>query len=121
MKDFCWFLALCEEANPGISNADQIFLGLIVPRLLTQFEQELPPNFSEIMDPAATAFLPIGMNMSARDAFGVVYADYGLHEHIVPFFQKYELFLTPTIATPPYMNVRYHEFLSMDGNIISHP
>jgi aspartyl-tRNA(Asn)/glutamyl-tRNA(Gln) amidotransferase subunit A len=91
-----------EEANPGISNADQIFLGLIVPRLLTQFEQELPPNFSEIMDPAVTVFLPIGMGMSARDAFGVVYADYGLHEHIVPFFQKYQLFLTPTIATPPY-------------------
>jgi Asp-tRNA(Asn)/Glu-tRNA(Gln) amidotransferase A subunit family amidase len=91
-----------EEVSPGIPNPDQVFLGIIVPRLLVQFEQELPENFSEQMDPAAVAFLPLAMSMSARDAISAIYGNYALWDVLVPFFQKYDLFLTPTLATAAY-------------------
>lgn len=91
-----------EEASPGIPNPDQVFLGEIVPRLLVQFEQELPANFQEQVDPVYASFLPLGMGMTARDAYTAVYGDYAIHDLLVPFFQKYDLFLTPTLATPAY-------------------
>ncbi len=91
-----------EEASPGIPNPDQAFLGQIVPRLLVQYEQELPASFQEQLDPVATSLLQFGMTMSARDAYAAVYGDYAIHDLLVSFFQKYNLFLTPTLATPPY-------------------
>ena len=76
-----------EEASPNIPGTDQVFLGTIVPRLLVQFDQELPANYQELIDPAANAFLPLGMGMSARDAYGAVYGDYAIHDLSVSFFQ----------------------------------
>lgn len=91
-----------EEASPQIPNPDQIFLGLIVPRLLVQLEQEFPPGFAEKLDPVVASFLPIGEQMSVRDVFSAIYGDYAVHDLLVAFFQQYELFLTPTLATPAY-------------------
>ncbi len=91
-----------EEASPNIPNPDQIFLGLIIPRVLVQFEQELPPNFYEQSDPMGTAFLPIGQTMSAKDAVSAIYGNYAMWDTLIPFFHKYDLFLTPTMATPAY-------------------
>ncbi|HYK86361.1 MAG TPA: amidase [Ktedonobacteraceae bacterium] len=91
-----------EEANPGIPNPDQLFLGTIIPRLMVQWEQELPENFVEKMDPIVSSFMPAGQGMTVRDVFNVIYGDYAVHDMFVAFFQRYELFLTPTLAVPPY-------------------
>jgi hypothetical protein len=40
--------------------------------------------------------------MTTRDVFAAIYGDYAVHDMFVAFFQQYELFLTPTIATPLY-------------------
>jgi Asp-tRNA(Asn)/Glu-tRNA(Gln) amidotransferase A subunit family amidase len=93
---------IVEEASPQIPNPDQIFLGMIVPRLLVQFEQEFPPGFAEKLDPVVQSFLPLGEQMTTRDVFAAIYGDYALHDLLVAFFQRYELFLTPTLATPAY-------------------
>ncbi|HYT28206.1 MAG TPA: amidase [Ktedonobacteraceae bacterium] len=93
---------IVEEASPQIPNPDQIFLGIIVPRLLVQFEQEFPPDFAEKLDPVVHSFLPLAEQMTTRDVVAAIYGDYAVHDLLVAFFQKYELFLTPTIATPPY-------------------
>jgi amidase len=93
---------IVEEASPQLPNVDQIFLGMIVPRLLVQFEQEFPPGFGEKLDPVVQSFLPLGEQMTTRDVFAAIYGDYAVHDLLVAFFQQYELFLTPTIATPPY-------------------
>lgn len=93
---------IVEEASPQIPNPDQIFLGMIVPRLLVQFEQEFPPDFREKLDPVVQSFLPLAEQMTARDALAAIYGDYAVHDLLVAFFQQYELFLTPTLATPPY-------------------
>lgn len=93
---------IVEEASPQIPNPDQIFLGIIVPRLLVQFEQELPADFVEQMDPVVHAFLPLAEQMTVRDVFTAIYGDYAVHDLLVAFFQQYELFLTPTLATPAY-------------------
>ena len=93
-----------EEAGPNIPNPTQIFLGMIVPRLLVQFEQEFPANFAEKLDPVLASFLPLGENMTTRDVFAAIYGEYAVHDLFVAFFQQYELFLTPTIATPPYLS-----------------
>src|SRR5215471_9411589 len=47
---------IVEEASPQIPNPEQIFQGMVVPRLLVQFEQEFAPGFIEKLDPAL-AFL----------------------------------------------------------------
>jgi Asp-tRNA(Asn)/Glu-tRNA(Gln) amidotransferase A subunit family amidase len=93
---------IVEEASPQLPNVDQIFLGMIVPRLLAQFEQEFPPGFVEKLDPVLQSFFPLGEQMTTRDVFAAIYGDYAVHDLLVTFFQQYELFLTPTIATPPY-------------------
>jgi aspartyl-tRNA(Asn)/glutamyl-tRNA(Gln) amidotransferase subunit A len=93
---------IVEEASPQIPNPDQIFLGMIVPRLLVQFEQEFPADFGGKLDPVVQSFLPLGEQMTTHDVFSAIYGDYAVHDLLVAFFQKYELFLTPTIATPPY-------------------
>jgi Asp-tRNA(Asn)/Glu-tRNA(Gln) amidotransferase A subunit family amidase len=93
---------IVEEASPHIPNPDQIFLGMIVPRLLIQFEQEFPPDFGEKLDPVVQSFLPLAEQMTTRDVFAAIYGDYAVHDLLVSFFQRYELFLTPTLATPPY-------------------
>ncbi len=93
---------IVEEASPQIPNLDQIFLGIITPRLLVQYEQEYPPGFAEKLDPVVQSFLPLAEQMTTRDVFAAIYGDYALHDLLVAFFQQYELFLTPTLATPPY-------------------
>jgi len=93
---------IVEEASPQIPNPDQIFLGIIVPRLLVQFEQEFPPGFAEQLDPVVRSFLPLAEQMTTHDVIAAIYGDYAVHDLLVAFFQKYELFLTPTLATPPY-------------------
>jgi aspartyl-tRNA(Asn)/glutamyl-tRNA(Gln) amidotransferase subunit A len=91
-----------EEVSPNIPNPNQIFLGTIIPRLMVQFEQEYPPGSVEKLDPMVAFLLPIGERMSTRDVFAAIYGEYAVHDMFVAFFQQYELFLTPTIATPPY-------------------
>jgi len=93
---------IVEEASPQIPNPDRIFLGIIVPRLLVQFEQEFPPGFAEKLDPVVHSFLPLAEQMTTRDVFAAIYGDYAVHDLLVAFFQQYELFLTPTLATPAY-------------------
>ncbi len=93
---------IVEEASPQIPNPEQILLGMVVPRLLVQFEQEFPAGFTEQLDPVVASFLPLGEQMTARDAFAAMYGSYAVHDLLVAFFQQYELFLTPTLATPPY-------------------
>ncbi len=93
---------IVEEASPNLPDPAQVFLGIIVPRLLTQFNQELPENYAEVMDPAAVGFLPLAQAMSATDAMNAIYGNYALWDALIPFFQKYDLFLTPTVATPAY-------------------
>jgi Asp-tRNA(Asn)/Glu-tRNA(Gln) amidotransferase A subunit family amidase len=93
---------IVEEASPHLPNVDQIFLGMIVPRLLVQFEQEFPPGFAEKLDPVYQSFFPLAEQMTTRDVFAAIYGEYAVHDLLVAFFQQYELFLTPTIATPPY-------------------
>jgi amidase len=93
---------IVEETSPAIPNPEQIFLGMIVPRLLVQFEQEFPPGYREKLDPVLASFLPLGEQMTTRDVLAAIYGEYAVHDLLVAFFQKYELFLTPTLATPPY-------------------
>lgn len=93
---------IVEEASPEIPNPEKIFLGSVVPRMLVQLEQELPPGFTENLDPVVQKLLSLGEQMTVRDIITALYGDYAIHDMLVPFFQKYELFLTPTLATPAY-------------------
>ena len=69
---------------------------------MVQFEQEFPPGFVEKLDPVVASFLPLGEKMTTRDVFAAIYGEYAVHDLLVAFFQQYEHFLTPTLATPPY-------------------
>jgi Asp-tRNA(Asn)/Glu-tRNA(Gln) amidotransferase A subunit family amidase len=59
------------------------------------------PGYGRV-DPVVQSFLPLAEQMTTRDVFAAIYGDYAVHDLLVAFFQQYELFLTPTIATPPY-------------------
>ena len=91
-----------EEANPGISCPDGIFLNTIIPRMVVWLERELPENFQEKIDPMLAVFLPLMNALSTRDAIKAIFGADALWDSISLFFTKYDLLLTPTIATPPY-------------------
>jgi len=102
VKAFGEMGCLVEEASPGIPCPDTIFLNIIVPRMVVWLERELPENFQEKMDPMLAIFLPLMNALSTRDVIKAIYGADALWDKISVFFSRYDLLLTPTIATPPF-------------------
>lgn len=91
-----------EEATPDLGSAEAVHLGFILPRLGYFLEQHLPLDFPEKLDPALTAILPWIENITWRDLLQSESDRYALWDKLIPFFSRYDLFLTPTLATPPH-------------------
>lgn len=91
-----------EEAEPDLPDPQPAFLGTVLPRLATQFERDLPDDFRDRLDPALTNFLPFVDDMSVQDAARSEFAIYHLWDHLTSLFEQYDLFLTPTLATPAH-------------------
>jgi len=91
-----------EEAAPTWECPDQIFLNIIVPRMATWLEAELPEGFQEAMDPMLQVFLPLADQLTSRDAMRAHFGPDVIWDVLEPFFRTYDLWLTPTVAVPSY-------------------
>jgi Asp-tRNA(Asn)/Glu-tRNA(Gln) amidotransferase A subunit family amidase len=91
-----------EEASPDIVNPEPLFFNVIVPRAAVWLTQELPPTSIEKLDPMLAMSIPMMETISARDVIKALYKVDKLWDKMALFFAKFDLLLTPTIATPPY-------------------
>ena len=91
-----------EEAQPGLSSPENLFLQSIAPRMTAWMEKELPDILKESKNPVFQFFRRSTDDLSARDIVRNLFEIEELWDRIYAFFQKYELLLTPTIAAPPY-------------------
>ncbi len=91
-----------EEAAPTWESPEQIFLNIVVPRMATWLEPELPEGFEEGLDPMLQLFLPLADQLSVRDTIKAHFGPDAVWDVLEPFFRTYDLWLTPTVAVPPY-------------------
>lgn len=91
-----------EEAHPGIPCPDRIFQTILVSRMVTWLEREMPENFSGRLDPMLAVFLPLMKDLTARDIVQAAFDREALRDRMDAFFTKYDLLLTPVLPTPPY-------------------
>ncbi|WP_456424981.1 amidase [Rhodocaloribacter sp.] len=96
-----------EEASPGLDKPEFLFTGTALPRLLVQFERDLPEGFAERLDPDLTLFLPFVEGMSLRDAIQCEFGAYAMWDRLAPFFARYDLLLTPVMAAPPHLSGQF--------------
>jgi len=91
-----------EEASPGLACPDRIFQTILSSRLAPWMEDNLPKGFMEKLDPMVAVLIPPADKMTARDAVRAHFGPGRIWDTFGPFFQKYDLFLVPTMAAPAW-------------------
>jgi len=91
-----------EEAAPVWDCPERIFLHILLPRMAAWLEEVLPEGFQEGIDPMLQVFVPLADQLSLRDAMRAHFGPDAVWDVLGPFFGDYNLWLTPTVAVPPY-------------------
>jgi len=90
-----------EEIKPGWINMEPDFLVTLLSETLTAHENELD-SYKKIAFPPYVPFLDFASAYSNRDVIRVQFDRYKLNEQVSRFFEKYDLLLTPTLATAAF-------------------
>ncbi|MFP6583131.1 MAG: amidase family protein, partial [Candidatus Hydrogenedentota bacterium] len=94
----------CEltEATPDFSDARKIFQGVQFVEAVGGEYQFLNPDGTSDMTEDLTRFITKRKDMLARDYMAALTRRDALYLRVHTFFQNYDLFLTPTMAIPPF-------------------
>ncbi len=90
-----------EEADPDIENPERAF-GIMVSSDTSAKLMDKVDEWGEKMDPMLLMFIQRGQKYSAVDLQKANLQRSDFWHSILPFFQKYDLLLTPTIPVPPF-------------------
>jgi len=90
-----------EEIKPGWMNMEPDFLVTLLSETLTAHENELD-KYKEIVFPPYVPFLDFASAYNNRDVVRVQFHRYQLNEQVSRVFEKYDLLLTPTLATAAF-------------------
>lgn len=90
-----------EEVKPGWVNMESSFVVTIISETLTAYEDELD-KYKEAAYPPYLPFLEFAAALNNRDIIRVQFNRYKLYEQVSKFFDKYDLMLTPTLATTAF-------------------
>jgi Asp-tRNA(Asn)/Glu-tRNA(Gln) amidotransferase A subunit family amidase len=91
-----------EETAPSWESPHGIFVSILAPRMRAWLEDWLPSGFQDQIDPALAALLRISKKLTSVDVARAQFGPERLWDLLGPFFNVYDLWLTPTIATSPY-------------------
>ena len=90
-----------EAASPEVSNPEKAFSSYVSVRLGAALQDKME-EWGDRIDPGLVRFIERNKNKSAieyaKDSFEL--SEYW--DGILPFFDKYDLLITPTVAVPPF-------------------
>jgi aspartyl-tRNA(Asn)/glutamyl-tRNA(Gln) amidotransferase subunit A len=90
-----------EEIKPGWLSLEPDLLVTLLSETLTAHENELD-KYKEIVFPPYTSFLDVATAFTNRDVIRVQFNRYKFNEQVSRVFEKYDLMLTPTLATAAF-------------------
>ena len=90
-----------EETKPGWINMESDFVVTLVSETLTAHESDLD-KYKQIAFPPYIPFLEFASLLKNTDVVKVQFDRYKLNEQVSQFFEKYDLLLTPTLATAAF-------------------
>ena len=90
-----------EEADPGVTFPEAEFSMVIGVRMATVLQDKME-KWHDYMDPALVRFLEMSKEKSAIEFNQSCLELLKYEEKIRPFFEKYDLLLTPSVAVPPF-------------------
>ena len=90
-----------EEVKPGWINMESHFVVTLVSETLTAHEGEME-KYKEVAFPPYIPFLDFATMLKNTDVVKVQFDRYKLNEQVCQFFEKYDLLLTPTLATAAF-------------------
>jgi len=90
-----------EEIKPGWINMESDFVVTLVSETLTAHENELD-KYKEVACPPYLPFLDFAVLLKNTDVIKVQFNREKLNEQVSQVFEKYDLMLTPTLATAAF-------------------
>jgi aspartyl-tRNA(Asn)/glutamyl-tRNA(Gln) amidotransferase subunit A len=90
-----------EDIKPGWMNMEPDLLVTLLSESLTAHENELD-RYKEIVFPPYIPFLDFASAYNNRDVVRVQFHRYQFYEQVSQVFEKYDLMLTPTLATAAF-------------------
>jgi aspartyl-tRNA(Asn)/glutamyl-tRNA(Gln) amidotransferase subunit A len=98
-----------EEAAPGFSSPEGAFMVLFTTGYAARFGDKLA-EWRDRLDPGFVSMIEAGMRWSAVDFVNAANVRRTLSDTLRPFFDRYDLLLTPTLpALPLPVGVNYYE------------
>lgn len=112
---------IVEEISLGLPPAIlDVYLGVVLPRLVAQFDRDLPAGYAASFDPTIQFMIQQAQAMSARDVVSAIYGASAMSELINRSFERFDLLLLPTMATPAIPAGLFAP-ADIDGVPVAHP
>ncbi len=101
VKVFATLGCIVEPASPEAGSPEQAF-ATIVATILPAVLQDKMGEWQEQVEPALARFIQRNRDKSAKEYLEACFEQLAYWDKIRPFFEKYHLLLTPTVAVPPF-------------------
>ncbi len=90
-----------EEANPDLSDVDEIFLTFRAYKFASDYRKHLQESPDKLKDTVRWN-IEEGLKLSAMDLAAAEIKRTRLHERMADFFSKYDFLLCPVTSVPPF-------------------
>ena len=101
VKVFATLGCTVEADNPAVDSPEEAFYTVVAATLAAELGDQIA-DWGECIEPALTRFVERSLGILAIDYVKARWRHMEYWEGIRPFFEKYDLLLTPTIAVPPF-------------------
>ena len=101
VKVFATLGAAVEEANPEVVNPEKAFTTIVGTRIATVLQDKME-EWREHISPGLVRFIELNKDKSATEYVNACLGLLAYRSGIAPFFEEYDLLLTPTVAVPPF-------------------
>ena len=101
VKTFTALGATVDAATPEVGSPEKAFTTIVTARTATALADKME-EWGEQITPALARFIQRNSDKSAAEYIEACFEQLKYWRGIRPFFEKYDLLLTPTVAVPPF-------------------
>ena len=101
VKTFSTSGATIETATPEVGSPENAFITIVAARLATVWKDKME-EWGEQITPALARFIQRNSDKSATEYIEACLKQLEYWQRIRPFFEKYDLLLTPAVTVPPF-------------------